>query len=92
MMYCQLGPTRGNKTKGMFHVWLNRCNCVSCSLVFPPVLSASPSPLWDANVKGENHSSVEWQKNKIIADSCCLSPASVLIISQKIEDEILSLN
>lgn len=40
------------KTKGLFHVWLNRCNCVSCSVVFPLVLSASPSPLWDTNVKG----------------------------------------
>lgn len=43
------------KTKGLFHVWLNRCNCVSCSVVFPLVLSAPPSPLWDTNVKGWKH-------------------------------------
>lgn len=45
------------------------------------------STLWDPNVKGEKHLSASWQENKIATDSCCLSPASVLTISQKTEDK-----
>ena len=66
------------KTEGLFHVWLNRCNCVSCSVVFPLVLSASPSPLWEKKC----------QRIKT-SDRCCLSSASVLIIFHKTEDEFL---
>lgn len=71
---------------GLFHVWLNRCNCVSCSAVFPPVLSGSRCPSRDANVKGAVEPSVVRRKNGITADSCRLSSAFVLIIFHKTGD------